>query len=243
MDATPNGLDRRPIAARRLAVMHRLARACAKAGISPNAISIVGLVACIAAGVLIALPHADDWTQRGMLVLAAGLIQLRLLCNLIDGMVAVEGGLKTPTGELFNEVPDRLSDAAVLIGVGYAVGSSPTLGWIAAMSAVFVAYLRAVGKGAGLSNDFRGPMAKQQRMAIVTFACLYVALAPASWQPALPPFHHASSPGAFTIALVLIIVGCAITSLRRLRGIANSLIARSIAASDGGEPRQSNGLH
>ena len=132
---------------------------------------------------------------------------------------------------------------AALIGLGYAASSSVWLGYLAAALAVFVAYVRAMAKAAGAPNDFRGPMAKQQRMAIVTFACLYVALAPASWQPALPPFHDAASPGAFTIALVLIIVGSAITSVRRLRGIANGLIARSIAASDGGELRPPNGLH
>jgi len=41
------------------------------------------------------------------------------VCNLLDGMVAIEGGLKTPAGELFNDVPDRISDPLILVGAGY----------------------------------------------------------------------------------------------------------------------------
>src|SRR5438105_2817615 len=41
---------------------------------------------------------------------AAGCIQLRLLCNLLDGMVAIEGGFRSRSGEVFNELPDRVSD-------------------------------------------------------------------------------------------------------------------------------------
>ena len=52
-------------------------------------------------------------------------IQLRLIANLLDGLVAVEGGKRTPTGELYNEAPDRIADTAVLVGAGYAVGGSP----------------------------------------------------------------------------------------------------------------------
>ena len=29
----------------------------------------------------------------------------RLLCNLLDGMVAVEGGKRSKSGELYNDVP------------------------------------------------------------------------------------------------------------------------------------------
>ena len=42
--------------------------------------------------------------------------QYGLLANLLDGLVAVEGGRRSPTGELFNEVPDRVSDVLVLAG-------------------------------------------------------------------------------------------------------------------------------
>jgi phosphatidylglycerophosphate synthase len=210
--------------------MHALAGACVRAGITPNAISIAGMVAAIAAGTLLAGAHrwwGDSLGGRAALALAAGLIQFRLLCNLIDGLVAVEGRRQTAMGELYNEIPDRISDVAVLAGAGYAAGSSPAMGWLAATLAVFVAYLRAVGKGCGLPSDYRGPMAKQQRMATMTVACLYLALTPASWRPAIPDFFDASRPGVIAIALAIIALGCVVTAARRLRAIASGLRGRA----------------
>ena len=77
---------------------------------------------------------------------AAALIQLRLAANMFDGMVALETGRASPTGELFNEVPDRVSDAAMFIGAGYAAGGNPTLGYLAACLALFVTYVRGRGR-------------------------------------------------------------------------------------------------
>lgn len=222
--------DRRPIAARRLGVMHGLARWCVRAGITPNAISVLGMVAAIVAGVLIARSTGEGLAGRGMLVLAAALIQLRLLCNLIDGLVAVEGHCQTPTGELYNEVPDRVSDVAVLAGAGYAVGSLPVLGWSAAVAAVFVAYIRAVGKGAGLPSDFRGPMAKQQRMATITLACVLLAVLPSEWMPTITWAGDQTrfQVGIMGLALVVIVLGSVWTAVRRLLGIARGLRARGM---------------
>lgn len=55
-----------------------------------------------------------------LFILAGGFIQLRLLCNILDGLMAVEGCLKTGSGEIFNDLPDRVSDAIILVYAGYA---------------------------------------------------------------------------------------------------------------------------
>lgn len=105
------------------------------------------------------------------LPLAAGGIQLRLLCNLMDGLVAVEGGLKGRGGDLFNEAPDRYEDAVLLAAAGAAAGL-PALGWMAATAAVLTAYVRAFGASLGHGQDFCGPFAKQQRMFWLTVGAL-----------------------------------------------------------------------
>ena len=74
---------------------------------------------------------------------------LRLLANMLDGMVAIETGKASPAGAMYNEVPDSVSDAAMFLGAGYALGGQPPLGYIAALLAVFLAYLRAQGKWPG----------------------------------------------------------------------------------------------
>ena len=79
---------------------------------------------------------------------------------MFDGMVAIETGKASPTGALYNEVPDRVSDAAMFIGAGYGLGGQPPLGYLAACLAVFLAYLRRRAKWPALHKEFCGPMAK-----------------------------------------------------------------------------------
>ena len=146
-------------------------------------------------------------------LLGAAGAQLRLQANLLDGMVAIAGGKASAVGELYNEVPDRISDPAIFIGLGYAAGASPWLGWLAALLAVLTAYVRVLGKSVGAGSDFRGPMAKQQRMFVVTVLCVLFAILPAAWLCWQP----------VNVALAVICAGSAWTASRRLASIAKKL--------------------
>jgi len=68
-------------------------------------------------------------------------------------MVAIASGTASPVGELYNDVPDRFSDAATFIGLGFAAGGYPMLGWIAAILAIMTAYVRILGKSLS-AGDF-----------------------------------------------------------------------------------------
>jgi phosphatidylglycerophosphate synthase len=216
-------VERRPLASRDLEPVRHLATWLISRGVPANAVSLCSIAFAALASVCLA---AAGWTgapARALLVLAAVLVQLRLLANLLDGMIAVGSGRASPRGEIYNELPDRVSDALILIGAGFAAGSTPALGYIAGLVAVFVAYVRAFGSSVGVRPLFIGPMAKPQRMAALTAACLYVACVPAGWPGALA----AGMPGAIGIALMLIIVGGLLTAGRRLRRISIALGARS----------------
>ena len=209
-DTEPAVANRRPIAARSNALIRRFAALLVKSGVSPNAISVVSVVfAAGGAWALLQLP--SPWNAW----LCAAAIVLRLLCNLFDGMVAVEGGRQTPTGALYNEVPDRLADSAFIVALGYAVGL-PWLGWLGALLAAMTAYIRTLGGALGLTQDFRGPMAKPHRMWLMVLAC---ALAPVeSWTLQT---HYALLGAAAVIA-----AGSALTCVARLRAIAQQLGSR-----------------
>jgi phosphatidylglycerophosphate synthase len=219
--------ERRPIAVRHWAVFRKLAVWLAGRGVSPNTISVAGMGCGIAAGMVLA---ATSWSsssleERVAWLAAALLIQLRLLANMLDGMVAIECRRASPVGELFNEVPDRISDAAILVGAGYAAGGDMTLGYLAACVALFTAYVRAMGKAAGVAQEFCGPMAKQQRMFLVTLVAVYSGLAPETWQPYWQPFIPLQVGvlerrwGLMALALALIVMGGLATAVRRLRRI------------------------
>lgn len=215
-----------------------IARKLAAAGITPNQVSIASLVfAALSAWAFykagwFPMRQGDLFFVMGerirrwrthtawWLVLAAAGIQLRLLCNLLDGLLAIEGGLKTRTGELFNEVPDRIADALILAGAGYALaryGWGPALGWSAAVLAVLTAYVRLLGGSLGFRQDFSGPMAKQHRMFVLTMGALIAAM----------EIAIRGRMTALMIALVIIVAGSALTAALRIARIARQLDARA----------------
>jgi len=207
--------DRRPISSRDSPWASWITDKLIDLGLSPNSISVFGMFAAIVAGVCFSATSGnDEFAQRVLWFSGAFLCQIRLLCNLVDGMVAIKKGIASPVGELYNEVPDRVSDSAVFIGLGFASGGDLHLGYLAALLAVLTAYIRAVGKSLGGANDFCGPMAKPHRMATVTILALYLSVSP--WSGRLL-IHEVN------LALGLICLGSLCTVVRRLRRIAQRL--------------------
>ncbi len=206
-----NAADRRPIRSRGSRWAGAFAERLAKAGVTPNAISTVSIVFALAGASALVATRYETGFESGLWLIAAVMIVFRLLANLFDGMVAERQGGASSVGELFNEVPDRLSDVAFLIATGYASGGSPELGFGAAMVAVFVTYSRVAIRLAGAPMDFRGPMAKQQRMHILIAVAVVMAAAPdlVSWGPN-------GDYGVPAIGLGLIIIGGLYTAARRL---------------------------
>ncbi len=204
------GAERRPVALRRWGLSQWIAHFLVARGVTANAVSFVGLVFGLGSVLALAATRQAE-LERPAFLAAIVMILLRLLANMLDGMVAVESGQSSPVGELWNEVPDRLSDAATLIGAGYAAGSCPALGYQAACLALLTAYVRAEGKVAGAPQAFCGPMAKPQRMFILAAAAVLAALTP------LDDF------GWMALALLVVSGGCVWTVLRRLRRIVRTL--------------------
>jgi phosphatidylglycerophosphate synthase len=213
--------ERRPIASRDLALSRRVAAWLADLGVSPNAISVAGMLAAIVGGIALWGTSLGGPWCRGLWLLAALMAQLRLLANMFDGMVAIRRQVASPVGELYNEVPDRISDAALFIGLGFAAGGQPLLGVGAALAAVFTAYVRAMAKVAGAPQDFCGPLAKPQRMFVVTALAIYCAIAPSAWQP-MWKFGQRSI-GLSAVALAIILIGSLATAGRRLIRAAHHL--------------------
>ena len=155
--------SRRPLKSRSAPWAQGLARFLGNAGLSPNAISSLGVLCAAGGAVAFLFAGENRWLWLGG---ALG-IQLRLMANLLDGLVAVEGGKASATGPLFNELPDRIEDTLLIVAAAYAAGN-PALGYGAAILAVATAYVRATGGALGFPQDFVGPMAKQHRMFVLT---------------------------------------------------------------------------
>jgi phosphatidylglycerophosphate synthase len=212
--------QRRPLATREHAWAKALARRFDRAGITPNSISIASVVVAVAAGLCLWGSGNANGVARVILLLgAAALIQLRLLCNMLDGMMAIESGRRTNCGEIFNDMSDRFADIAILLGAGYSITTlawGPTLGWIAALLAVLTAYVRLLGGAIGARQYFTGPMAKPHRMAVMTVASLLATM---------EPLVHRQGV-AITAALLVVIAGSLLTLARRTLAIAAELRIR-----------------
>lgn len=216
---------RRPLKTRSAKWARTLARLLSDLGLKPNQISIASVffaaLSCIAFGYI---NFCVDWILLViLLIVAAASIQLRLLCNMLDGMLAVEGGMMSKYGDIYNDFPDRISDLLTLVGAGYAVLFFPwinVLGWAAALMAVMTAYTRQLGVACGTPHYFNGPMAKPHRMAVMTVACIL----------SIPELIIENNVygidfqgGVIALALLVVIIGSFFTLINRLRLIAKEL--------------------
>jgi len=213
-------MDRRPAQARQTRWAGALARGLAKAGFRPNVISLLSVFFATLSGLGLLLGSRSPLSWHITLSLLASLgIELRLLANLMDGMVAIEGGFQTRAGAVYNELPDRLSDSVILVCAGFSVPGNPwwvwALGWAAALLAMLTAYVRVLGGASGVSQPFIGPMAKQQRMHLVVVgALLSMVEAIIGWPVRAMP-----------LVLVIIVLGSVLTVLLRVRRIVRELNA------------------
>ena len=229
--AIPHGTRRRDIPQRSTGWAASAADAMAGAGLTPNQISVLSVVfAALAAALLVASAHVGTPVRSILLVAVALLLPLRLLANMLDGMLAVEKGMHSPVGDLYNEVPDRLSDVFVFAAAGYAtagawtIGSTDVgvaLGWATALAAVLTAYVRSLGAANGIGNFFQGPMAKPARMWVMVAAAL-VSLA--------EPLTPLAEGTVFAVALVVVVAGSAATVIVRLRLVARRMTAEGESA-------------
>jgi phosphatidylglycerophosphate synthase len=201
---------RRDVKARGTRWAKSIAAGLSKTGIRPNTISLLSIVFAAIAGTLLIFSGKTTFPGNSIfLVAAAVFIQIRLLCNLFDGMVAVEGGKSSPSGLLFNDFPDRIADPLIFVCAGYAAQNIPyavEIGWLTGLLSVFTAYVRTLAGASGAKQLFLGPMAKQHRLALITIAILACAAA-GKWE------HR----GLILMAILVIIsLGCVITAVRRL---------------------------
>jgi phosphatidylglycerophosphate synthase len=213
MPSDPNPpSSRRPLGSRNSAWARRLAGWAVQRGLQPNQISRASVSFSALGLAFFALsPLVPGVLQGCLLILAAAMVQARLVCNLIDGMVAVEGGQGTKDGPFWNEAPDRLSDLLILVGAGLAAGNAG-LGTLAAALAIATAYMRELGRAECFPPDFSGPLAKPQRMAVLTLGTVIAAVYASEW--------------TLTMTLWFIILGTGMTILSRSLRLIKALKGR-----------------
>jgi phosphatidylglycerophosphate synthase len=208
---------RRPIAAVFRATAHRAVRFCVVHHIDADTISYSSIVASAAAGVCFWRAADSPW----LLIVGPLFCYLRLWLNMLDGMVALAARQASARGEILNDLPDRVSDVLIFIGVAHSGLASPFSGYWAAIFALFTAYVGTFGQAVGVQREFSGPMSKPWRM---------VVLHAGAWCAAAATFIDAPATGSLTLldyTCILIVLGCVQTIAIRLNRILAALEAKT----------------
>lgn len=208
---------RRPMRWRESLLIRKLAGWLHQRGVAPNTVSLASAVFSAFAGAcLVGSGRVGTAGGITLLLVAPVFVGFRALCNLLDGLIAIEGGQRTKSGEVFNDAPDRVSDLLIFCGAGYGALEQPlglTLGWIAAAFAILTAYVRMLGGALGTPQFFTGPMAKPHRMGVLCAACVAAGVERAV----------AGSTWGLVAGLAIIAAGGLLTSWVRLRKVVAAL--------------------
>ena len=133
---------------------------------------------------------------------------------MLDGMVAVAAGKASRRGEILNDLPDRISDVIIFIGVAHSGLMNPFIGYWAAIFAVITAYVGLFGQAIGTQREFGGIMSKPWRMVALHIGA-WITFAGAS-----VPIHRFT---IFDLTCLLVIAGCIETIVVRLKRITAAL--------------------
>jgi phosphatidylglycerophosphate synthase len=154
---------RRPIAQMFRSTAQLPVRWCVSWGIHPNWISCSSIVASSLAGFFFWQSSAFPW----FLVPAVAFCYVRLFLNMLDGMVALASGTASRTGEVANELPDRVSDVIIFIGVAHSGLCHVLAGYWVVILSLFVSYVGILGQAVGVQREFSGWMSKPWRMVLL----------------------------------------------------------------------------
>jgi phosphatidylglycerophosphate synthase len=216
MDYAPT--SRRPIADTFRKTAHGAVRFCIRLHIHPDAISYFSMVAAALAALCFWKSAEIPW----LLIVGPLFCYLRLWCNMLDGMVALASGKASWRGEILNDLPDRVSDILIFVGVAHSGLCSSFPGYWAALMAVLTAYVGTFGQAVGVQREFSGIMAKPWRMVTLHLGA-WITLA-MMWSGS-----GRDRFGGLTIldwTCLIVIAGCVQTVIVRLQRIMIALKAK-----------------
>src|SRR5699024_1109779 len=147
-------------------IVHRLARI----GVSPNQVTIFAVTLSMITGILLALFYHHTL----ILLLFPIIMFIRMALNAIDGMLAKEHDMKTPLGNILNELGDVISDACLFLPFALLPGFSATLIIAIVICSIISEMTGILGTVIGASRRYDGPMGKSDRAFI--FGVLAIAV-------------------------------------------------------------------
>jgi len=203
--------SRRPIAGIFRRTANYAVRICVACNVHPDAISYTSIVASALGGVCFWRSFPHPW----LLILGPLLCYVRLWMNMLDGMVALASGKASARGEILNDLPDRISDVLIFVGVAHSGLCSSFSGYWAAIFALLTAYVGMMGQAVGVQREFSGVMSKPWRMVVLHIGA-WITFAMIVWNES---HVHLGALTVLDWTCIIVIIGCVQTITVRLKRI------------------------
>lgn len=215
-------------------VINPFVRLLIKAGLTPNMVTLIGLLLNIGVAVIFVL--GAEVTNRGDMSYvgwAGALVLFAGLFDMLDGQVARIGNMSSRFGAMFDSVLDRYSELVMFLGICYYLVShhyflSSLFAFIALIGSMMVSYTRARAEGLGIELK-SGLMQRPERVVLVGVSALACGIAGhyvgGDYKLFLPgvPFHVFETMSIFTIPITVMAVMTNITAIGRLRDAKKAL--------------------
>ncbi|MEM3550209.1 MAG: archaetidylinositol phosphate synthase [Candidatus Bathyarchaeia archaeon] len=136
-----------------------------KAGLTPNAVSFIGIVFAFFSALVYAM-------GRVILPLAAALLLFSGYCDVLDGAIARICNMATPMGGFLDSLLDRYADSAVFIGI--LLSGLCNFLWVsmALVGSLLVSYTRARAESINIKMESVGIAERAERIIIIFFASI-----------------------------------------------------------------------
>lgn len=144
-----------------------------KLGVTPNFITVLGLLFNVLAAVIFVLGvEKGQRTDHGYIGWACFVILIGGFMDMIDGRLARVGKQESKYGAMFDSVLDRYSEMIMFLGICYyLIGHSYLLSsifaFIGMIGSVMVSYTRARAEGLGLKMGDIGFMQRPERILLI----------------------------------------------------------------------------
>ena len=157
-------------------ITNPLVGALSKSGLTPNALTFIGLAINIGAAYLVATNH---FLWGGILILLSGLF------DLLDGALARFSSQATRFGAILDSTVDRISEAAIFCAllICYVPKGATVEVWLifaALIGSFLVSYIKARGEGLGLECRI-GLFTRAQRVIVLAIGLLVNQVLIALW--------------------------------------------------------------
>ncbi len=156
---------REALRARTKGLLESIVRPLARAGISPNILTVVGFLAMV--GVAWVLSQGYE-RPAGLLIIAVGLF------DALDGALARSTGKSTTFGAFFDSTLDRFAEIALYLGLLYLCRGdtlATALIYLTITGSLMVSYTRARAEGLGVECKV-GLFTRLERMAVLVLGLL-----------------------------------------------------------------------